>query len=69
MELDELDAKRKQVQHELDNAEANLSKLHATQVKLMATQLEGKKRQKLDYQAQLLKKKAAIEKAEREGKA
>ena len=32
----------------------------------MATQLEGKKRQKLDYESQLLKKKAAIEKAQRE---
>ena len=32
----------------------------------MATQLEGKKRQKLDFESQLPKKKAAIEKAQRD---
>ena len=40
--------------------------LHATQVQLMTSQLEGKKRQKLDYESQLLKKKAAIEEAQRQ---
>ena len=49
MELDELDAKRKEVEQELYNAEANLQQLQSTQVQLMTSQLEGKKRQKLDY--------------------
>ena len=66
IELDELEKKRKQVQQKLASAEDNLRTLHETQVKLTATQLEGKKRQKLDYEAQLLKKKAAIEKARRD---
>ena len=66
MELDELDAKRKEVEQELYNAEANLQQLQSTQVQLMTSQLEGKKRQKLDYDLQLQKKKAAIEEAQRQ---
>ena len=65
-QLDDLDEKREKLQQDLYNAEANLQELHATQVKLMTSQLEGKKRQKLDYDLQLQKKKAAIEEAQRQ---
>ena len=65
-QLYDLDDKREKLQQDLYNAEANLQELHATQVKLMTSQLEGKKRQKLDYDLQLQKKKAAIEEAQRQ---
>ena len=65
-EMTRLGEKSQRRQKELDQEEQKLVTMSEAQVDMMKMQLEGKKKQKLDYDQQLQRKKNALDRAQLE---
>ena len=64
--LDELLEEQKKLQKELQGEEDTIEQMHQKHVDIMQVQLEGKKKQKRDYQLKLQRKMHVIERMQQE---
>ena len=64
--LDELDEERKRLEQDLMSQEAKLVELHKDHVDVVEVQLQGKKKQKLEFEQKLQRKMHAIQRMQQE---
>ena len=64
--LDELDEERKRLEQDLMSQEAKLVELHKDHVDVVEVQLQGKKKQKLQFEQKLQRKMHTIQRMQQE---